>query len=321
MCHLLGVSASGYYKAQDRKRRPPVSQATMRPRTPDPVLITAIKSFASRTRQCPGYRQVAAYLHNQGFHAGTRRVRRLMRKLGLQGKRCRRFVRTTDSSQTLHPFPNLLKRDFRPGRLNRFWCGDITYIHTDQGFLYLATVEDLGSRRILGYSLSTSIDAKLVISALEDAYFVARPKDGVIFHCDQGSQYNSRAFRAQLASHRMIGSMSERGQCWDNACAESFFSITKRELLESQGFSSIELAKLAIVNWVRFYNHLRPHSACDKLPPVEYEKRLARTVAERAEVGRREAIDFNGELSPQRQTRARRNATKPVNAKSAAAPA
>lgn len=283
-CYHLKVSRSGFYKWRSLQR----SKASSDSPSADEVVMNMVHKFLKFTpRNVPGYRTIWKYLRNNNISISIDRLRRLLRANGIRGTQKRRFIATTDSSQTTQPFPNHLKRAFTPGSINQAWCGDITYIRTDEGWLYVASVLEIGSRRLLGVALAPTMEASLVVAALEKACQAAKPKPGCIFHSDQGAQYNSRQFRECLSRHQMIGSMSERGVCWDNATAESFWSILKREINGKAGFSTRKEAQLAILQWINFYNNKRPHGALDNMSPYDYEKSLARTKAERQKVEER----------------------------------
>lgn len=290
-CFHLKVSRSGFYKWRSRQATTATEESsdTKPPsdskRPSDALVLSMARMYIKNTpRNIPGYRKVHAYLRNNGIRISTKRLIRLLRENGICGTQKRRYVVTTDSSQTVRPFDNLLKRAFNPGTLDRYWCGDITYIRTNEGWIYAASVIDLGSRRALGLAIGPNMEASLVVAALEMAVQASNPKPGVIFHSDQGSQYNSQLFRNCLSKYQMLGSMSARGVCWDNAAAESFWSIMKREVNGKAGFETRQAAAKAICDWVTFYNDRRPHGAIDNMAPVDYELSLARNQAERKRI-------------------------------------
>ncbi len=183
----------------------------------------------------------------------------------------RKFVKTTDSDHHLARFPNLIQRRFDEFGVNEAWCGDITYIPTEEGWLYLASVIDLKTRRLVGYCFSTRMSSDIVIKALEMAIKAEKPARGCIFHSDQGSQYCSNAFQTVLNKNGFRCSMSERGQCWDNALAEALWATLKRECLPwNECFSSRLEAEREIVCWIRYYNGKRPHSKLGGKSPMTY---------------------------------------------------
>lgn len=197
-----------------------------------------------------------------------------MRKQGIRARRRRRWVpKTTDSNHRLPVAPNLLGRAFERTAPNQAWVGDITYVRTDEGWLYLATLLDLYSRKVVGWSMSDKIDRHLVLGALEMAALTRRPGAGLIHHTDRGSQYASADYRQALDRHGMIASMSRKGNCWDNAVAESFFSTLKTEL--SGAYKARQDARRAIFEYIEvFYNRKRRHSSLGYLTPSEFEDRF-----------------------------------------------
>lgn len=267
-CQIYKVSESGYYSWLLRQETP----TEYKRRVPSEVLKAATNVFLRQFPGArPGYRKIRVYLRNQGYGVSDRRIRRLLRSWGIIGQQKRRHVVTTDSSGTTDPFPNVLNRDFAPGAINKRWVSDITYIRTREGWLYVITYTDLGSRRILSLVLADNMEANGVIMALNLAHKAAGCPTGVIAHSDQGSQYSSRAFREALSKNRMIGSMSGRGVCWDNAVAESLWSIMKRDLQSYGVFPTRAAARETVLRWAYYYNHTRPHSALVGLAPVQWE--------------------------------------------------
>lgn len=219
----------------------------------------------------PGARKIQQYLRNQGFGVGLRRLRRLLRSWGIVGYQKARFVTTTDSSKTTNPFPNTLQRDFAPGHINARWASDMTYIQTAEGWLYVTVFVDLGSRRILSAVFSQNMEADGVVMALGLAHTAAGRPTGVVVHTDQGAQYASQAYRQNLIKHRLVGSMSERGNCWDNACAESLWASMKSDTRGFGTFRSRAEACRALAEWIKHYNYKRPHSALGGMTPYAYE--------------------------------------------------
>ncbi len=236
-----------------------------------------MKSFRQKHRFTPGIRQFHAYLQAKQLRVGLKRLRRVLRGNGFIGYKRRTRIKTTDSNHRLTVYPNLLSREFQSGELDRAWVSDITYLPTQEGFVYLAGIIDLGSRRLLGWSLDTSMTVELVQRAFKQA-LKTRGKQciaGAIFHSDQGSQYCSHTFQNTLRAAQMRTSMSRKGECWDNAVAESFWNTVKREVLGARKrFLSISEAIEQTENWISYYNAERPHSAIRMTAPLAYEARL-----------------------------------------------
>lgn len=207
--------------------------------------------------------------------------RRLLRTNGFIGYRhSKRPYKTTDSNHDMTVYPNLLNRDFSPGKLNRAWVSDITYLPTPNGTSYLATFMDLGSRRILGWAIDTKMTTELILKALDMAVQTRRQERlsvaGTLVHSDRGSQYCSQKFQGRLAQLNMRPSMSRSGNCWDNAPGESIWSSLKREVLIGwKRFAGHEAAVTAAAHWIHVYNHVRPHSSIAMKTPLEYEEDLA----------------------------------------------
>lgn len=227
----------------------------------------------NKGRHAYGTRQIAKNLANKGIKVSRRRIGKLMKAAGLSCKTKRKFKVTTDSKHKLPIAPNLLKRQFHVAAPNRYWVGDITYIPTKKGWLYLATVIDLYSRQVVGWSMANHMRAELVNDALLMAIWKRKPDKGLIWHSDRGSQYCSKSHRSILKDHGITQSMSRRGNCWDNAVAESFFGTLKTELTHQHNFKNQEEAKNAIFEYIEvFYNRIRTHSANNYLAPVEFER-------------------------------------------------
>ena len=215
-------------------------------------------------------------LKNKGFRVSHRRLVSIMRKNGIYHKFHRKYVKTTDSNHNLARADDLVKRQFDSFKVNEAWCGDITYIPTEEGWLYLASVVDLGSRCLVGYKFGPTMDTNLICDALMMAIRDENPAFGTIFHSDQGSQYCSYQFQELLSSVGFRCSMSRRGQCWDNAVAESFWSILKRECLPvNRKFTSRKEGISKISNWLSYYNGFRPHSALGMQSPYQYRKKIS----------------------------------------------
>ena len=212
-------------------------------------------------------------LSTRGIHTGKERVRKLMKVHGLRARGKRKFKATTNSSHNLPVSPNLLERRFAVEAPNRVWAGDITYVWTQEGWLYLAVVIDLFSRQVVGFAMSERMTRQLVIDALRMAWFRRRPTNGLIFHSDRGSQYASGDFQKQLVTFGMKGSMSRKGDCWDNAVTETLFGSLKVERLHGMHFATRRQAKDEVIDWLQFYNHQRLHSLLGYLSPMAFEKK------------------------------------------------
>ena len=219
-----------------------------------------------------GSPRMTVELANQGKVVNHKRVERLMRLHGIVGVHKPAKVRTTIPAEHHPPLPDLLRRDFTVGRPDVAWVSDITYIPTGQGWLYLATVLDLGSRRLLGYSMATHMRTSLITDAVDMAAGIrGGVTAGIIFHSDRGSQYMSRAFAQAIRDRQMVQSVGRTGVCWDNSVAESFFSSLKRELVSRYRFEDRAGARRAIFAWINRYNTRRLHSTLGYLPPIEWE--------------------------------------------------
>jgi len=267
MCRVLHVSPAGFYAWQ---RRPPSARTRQ-----DARLRVQVAAFHRRSRQTYGSPRILRDLREAGQPVGRKRVARVMREAGLVGTPPRRFRRTTDS-QHAHPIaPNHLQRQFAVAEPNRVWATDITYVRTWAGWLYLAVVLDLASRRVVGWALDTRLDRHLVLTALERALARRAPGPGLLHHSDRGSQYASADYQARLRAHGIVCSMSRRGDCWDNAVVESFFATLKRELLHREAWPTRETASAAIADYIEaWYNIHRRHSALGYVSPAVYERRL-----------------------------------------------
>ncbi len=274
MCRVLAVSPAAYYAA----RRPALSA---RARADERLLFhIRLSHRASHGRY--GAPRVQRDLREAGLAVGTKRVARLMRTDGLVARPTRRRVRTTDSTHAQPLAPNLLERQFglhaAPGlqALNRVWVSDITYVPTREGWLYLAVVLDLASRRVIGWAMRDTLEAELALSALQMAIDVRCPGTGVIHHSDRGVQYACDAYRTVLAQHGFRASMSRKGDCWDNAVAESFFATLEWELIRDHDWQTRSDARRAIFQYIElWYNPKRRHSTLDYISPARYEEQLA----------------------------------------------
>ncbi len=236
------------------------------------LLIDQLKILFKKGRGSYGTRRLKNRFAEQGVIVSRRRIGRLMAQAGLWCKTKKKFKVTTDSKHNKPIAPNLLERQFSVSQADRYYVGDITYIHTQEGWLYLAVVIDLFSRKIVGWSMDERMKAKLVNDALLMAIWKRKPQKGLVWHTDRGSQYASDSHRAILNDHHVIQSMSRKGNCWDNAVSESFFHTLKTELIHHCQFKTRDEAKQAIFEYIEvFYNRERIHSANGYLSPVEYE--------------------------------------------------
>ncbi len=264
LCDVLGVSRSGYYAWSGR---PAPSRAIE-----DAELRAQIAAVHQRSRSTYGSPRVHAELRGRGTHVGRKRVERLMREDGLRARQKRRFRRTTDSNHT-HPIaPNTLDRQFSAAAPNQAWVTDVTYIATEEGWMYLAAILDLYSRRVVGWATSATNDRALALDALEQAVHTRRPVAGLLHHSDRGSPYASEDYREALQRRGLVASMSRTGDCWDNAVAESFFATLKTELVDHERYPTRAAATASIGDYLEcFYNPARRHSHLGYVSPVEFE--------------------------------------------------
>ena len=267
MCRVLSVTRAGYYAW--RKRSPSVR------RMMDVRLLTEIRAIHQRSRRSYGSPRISLYLQRQGHYVSTKRVARLMVQVGLRARRSKRFRVTTNSRRTRTVHENILARDFTVGTPNRVWAGDITYLWTGEGWLYLAVVMDIGTRRVIGWSIRETLRTELVASALDMALSSRAITPGLICHSDRGSQYGSEDVTAMINRYQMRGSMSRKGNCWDNAVVESFFGAFKTERVHGTHWATRNEAKSAVVQWIEgWYNRERIHTSLNGLSPVEFEEQL-----------------------------------------------
>jgi transposase InsO family protein len=270
MCEVLEVSASGYFHWAEARRRGLDRPSRFRS---DEAVLAHIKAVHAELRGEYGWPRMHKELLARGVRVGKERVRRLMQRHGIRAKGKRKFVVTTDSRHQLPVAADLVQRRFTPEVPNAVWTGDITYIPADEGWLYMAVVLELHSRQIVGWSLQAHMQASLVRDALLMACFRRRPPPGLIFHSDRGSQYCSAEFRGTLTAWGIRGSMSRKGDCWDNAPTESLWGHLKTACVHGQRFATRQQATAAIMDWLAFYNHSRLHSALGYLSPMQYEQR------------------------------------------------
>jgi len=263
-CDLLGVSRSGYYAWRDRPEAPRAAE--------DAELVVEIKAAHKAGRGNYGSPRVHRELRAKGRRVGRKRVERLMRREGIVGRRKKRFRKTTDSNHS-HPIaPNVLERNFDVDLPNAAWVTDVTYVWTHEGWLYLAAILDLFSRRVVGWSASANNDRALAISALDRAVAEREPTRGLIHHSDRGSVYASGDYGDALTKLGAVKSMSRKGDCWDNAVGESFFATIKGEMIDHEDFQTRAAAIAAIADYIDgFYNPCRRHSSIGYVSPIEFE--------------------------------------------------
>jgi len=267
LCAVLGVGRSGFYAHLQRQAAPALSFAEIE-------LLARIKAIAEKTHRSYGSRRLVKHLQDEGYKVGRFKVRRLMKQAGVsvEGRR-RRTPQTTDSRHGYGVAPNLLERHFAVTAPNVAWCGDVTYVWTEEGWLYTSVLLDLYSRKVVGWAMSDHIDTQLVTDALEMALGRRQPNAGLIHHSDRGSQYASQAYRGLLAAHGIDCSMSGKGECLDNAVAERFFGSLKRERTSKRYYVTRPEARADIIDYIEmFYNSWRKHSYLGYVSPNAYEK-------------------------------------------------
>lgn len=265
LCAALGVSRSGFYAS--RKRAPSARVQA------DAQLAVEISAAHKKSHKRYGSPRVHRALRRKGIRVGKKRVERVMREKGIVARQKRRFRRTTDSKHASPIAPNLVQREFEPKGPNQLWAGDVTYIATAMGWVYLAVLLDLFSRRVVGWAMSATNDTELALAAL---YRAVRSRgavpSGLVHHTDRGSPYASDDYRKALAALGMVASMSRKGDCWDNAVAESFFSTLRAELVDDERYATPEAAERSIGEYIeQFYNLERLHSHLDYVSPIEFE--------------------------------------------------
>ncbi len=273
MCRALQVSRSGFY---DWTKREPSERTAQEQR-----LRLEIRSIHRRSRHTYGSPRVHQERRRRGIGCSRKRVERLMRQEGMGAKKKRRFRITTDSNHSHAVAPNLLRRRFaveETGGVDRVWAGDITYVPTREGWLYLAVLLDLASRRVVGWAMRQTLESALATDALRMALGSRGPARALLHHSDRGVQYASGEYQALLQRHGMIGSMSRRGDGYDNAVVESFFATLERELIQQSDWHTREEARRAIFEYIEvWYNRERLHSSLGYRSPAGYEEQLALT--------------------------------------------
>ena len=264
MCRQLKVSRGGFYAWC--RRSPPARVRR------DQQLAVSIAAIHAKSRGTYGSPSIRDELVKEGKRVGKKHVARLMTEQGLTGTPLKKFKRTTDSAHDRPVARNLVKRQFKSDEPNQLWVADITYIHTWEGFLYLAAILDVFSRRVVGWAIADEMPAELALEALAMAVQERQPPPGLMHHSDRGSQYASLAHRKAMKAYGMICSMSRKGDCWDNAMAESFFATLKRELIDRESWPTKARAKAAIEDYItNFYNSWRRHTGLGGVSPMEYE--------------------------------------------------
>ena len=265
LCRVLAIARSAYY-TWTRRGVSARAQA-------DEELTGRIAAAHARSRRTDGAPRIHAELRAGGVRCARKRVARLMRAAGLVGCHRRRRARTTGADPTRAPAPNLVARDFTAAAPDRLWIGDITFVPTQEGWLYLAVLLDVYSRRVIGWAMADHLRAELALDALAMALHARRPSPGLVHHTDRGGQYTAAAYQDALAARGLVCSMSRAGECLDNAMAESFFSTLKAELVDTRSWATRAVARSAIFEWLEiWYNRQRRHSALAYRAPVAHEE-------------------------------------------------
>ncbi len=265
LCRVLGVSPSGYYAWGCR----PASDRSLE----NECLVLAMRSVHQTIDRSYGSPRIHTELLSQGYVCSVNRVARLMRRDGLMARTTVRFRLLTKAGKREPAAPNILNRKFDVTEPNRVWASDVTYVPTREGYLYLAVVMDLYSRQVVGWAMSSQINSALVTTALESALGRRPVRPGLIHHSDRDGRYQSTAYKHLLVKYGMISSMSRKGNCWDNACVESFFGNLKNEMVAFERFATRDDAKQKIFTWIELhYNRVRRHSTLGYLSPVDFEQ-------------------------------------------------
>ena len=274
MADVLGVNRSSYYKY---KKEPLCKR-----KREDEVIGERVEKIFGIHKKRYGSPRITADLKDEGINCGEKRVARLMKERNLVAKAKRKFVVTTDSQHDNPVAPNLLERKFNQEAPDKVYCSDLTYIKTKEGWLYLCVIIDLFSRKIIGWSMDDNMETTMFVRALEMAIMARNPGAGVMFHSDRGSQYCSELFRYKIEEYGMIQSMSRKGNCWDNAPAESFFHTLKIEEVYGKVYETREEAKSCLFEYIEvFYNRCRRHSTLKMLSPVAFEEKYEDQVYEK----------------------------------------
>ena len=267
-CQVLGVSRNGYYQYwRSRENRPddPIHQE----------MLEWVEDIAKSSDYTYGSRRMKVALNVLGYPVSRNKARKLMREANVQARQRKKYKVTTNSNHRQPVFDNLLKREFEVAQPDQVYAADVTYIWTQEGWLYLAVVIDLCSRKVVGWSMSSRMKAQLVCDALHMAIWRRRPEAGLVHHSDRGSQYASKAFRRLLKAHGIKGSMSRKGDCWDNAVVESFFGSLKQERVQWRNYQTRHEAQQDILEYISmFYNSNRLHSYLGYMSPNDFEQQL-----------------------------------------------
>jgi putative transposase len=265
MCKILELSRSSYYKRRNKSKGKRARE--------NKHLVGMIREVFTESKERYGSPRVTAELKRRGISCNRKRIARLMNKYGIEARVFRKYRNTTNSDHQKEKSQNILGREFTRQKRNEVWTSDITYIRTKEGWLYLAAVLDIYSRKVVGWKLDKNLNSDLVEKALENALIDRKVESGIIFHSDQGIQYASESFRKMLSDHGFIQSMSRKGNCYDNAITETFFHTLKTELIHRAKYETREEARRSIFEYIEiFYNRKRLHSAIGYCSPVEYEK-------------------------------------------------
>ena len=265
MCQVLKVSRSAFYEWLNR----PLG----RRQEQDIIYLAKITEIFNASDATYGHRRIKKQLRKEGFKCSKDRIKRIMRENGLVSVHKVKYKATTNSKHNYPVAPNLLQKDFSAEAPSQKWVGDITYIPTAEGWLYLAAIEDLYHRKVVGWALGSRMTKQLTITALEQAIHRERPKKGLIFHSDRGSQYAAHDYQDKLREHGIRQSMSAKGDCYDNSPMESFFATLKKELIHRRRFKTREQAKIAIISYIEtWYNPKRIHSSLGDMSPIEFER-------------------------------------------------
>ena len=268
-CRVLGVSRNGYYRYEKRQADKP----------DDPThqeMLEWVEDIAKSSGYTYGSRRMKRALNALGYPVSRNKARKLMREADVQARQRKKYKVTTNSNHQQPVFDNLLNREFDVAQPDQVYASDITYVWTQEGWLYLAVVIDLCTRKIVGWSMSSRMKAKLVRDALQMAIWRRKPKAGLIHHSDRGSQYASKAFKRLLKAHGILGSMSRKGNCWDNAVVESFFGSLKQERVQWKNYQTRYEAQQDILEYISmFYNSRRLHSYLDYMSPNDFEAQLS----------------------------------------------
>ena len=267
-CEVLSVSVSGYHQNVARRSTP-----KQRNYLSSAILLVYIKAIHAESKGEYGWPRVLKELRKRGIRVGKERVRTLMALHGIKARAKRKYKATTDSNHSFPVAPNLLDRQFAVSQPDQVWTSDITYLATDEGWVYLAVVIDLFSRQVVGWSMQPHMKKDLVLDALRMAWFRRHPEAGLIFHSDRGSQYCSHEFQGLLTAYGMRSSMSRKGNCWDNAPTESLWGSLKVARIHGVRFKTRRAVMDEVIDWLTFYNHRRLHSTLGYLSPMQFEKK------------------------------------------------